>query len=199
MLGDNTSENIEALSLDNSVNYQTSLPTVLCTTYIRSKSNLDQVYASKVTKQESNDSRYKLQVGRLKLQRQSSCKDPSSEKVKPNDIKHSISDANISKNSSTSTKNLSRRNSFSKTTPRNNSVPNMSKIATAIPKSNDKSVPSKGIPVKINAPVDIYISPKIASAEDTSNSNDYIHTIRDKPAGLSFDDFLPVSLHNKWI
>lgn len=107
-----------ALSLGNDINNYKNSFTIRNNspdTFNRSKSNLDQVYHSKLTKQQSNrenilpnvvnkstKTTVPNNVGRFALQRQSSCKDvpergSKSVQTQANSIKHSVSEVNINK------------------------------------------------------------------------------------------------------
>lgn len=102
-----------ALSLDNDINnYKNSFKIQNnCSDFNRSKSNLDQVYHSRLTKQQNNRENILLNNnkstkmgngGKFALQRQSSCKDvpekgSKSVQTQANSIKHSVSEVNINK------------------------------------------------------------------------------------------------------
>lgn len=200
ILGEIPSESFEALSLDNNINYRQSPPPQLNSSpYSRSKSNLDQVYVSRLSKQDRenvlpNTNKVKTQsFQKFNLQRQSSCKDvPEKLPKSNNNIKHSVSDAVLSKSSNVSSRNISRKNSFSRPS-RNSSVPNVSRIPTSA-RPVEKPVPIKPIPVIPNAPVDIYVTPVSTKLSPEEKPQDeYVPTAVDKPVGLILDDFLPVS------
>lgn len=183
-------ENFEALSLDESVNnYRNSAPPVMSPNqYSRSKSNLDQVYISRLAKQqdrENNVSNAKTKpVAKFGYQRQSSVKE-GSERIKDKSnlnasIKHSVSEVNITKGGNVNSRNPSRKNSFSRPN-RKFSEPNVSVI-----KSNLR------IPVdKPSAPVDIYVSSKLSPDESPVEENEFVPVSNDRPVGINFDDFLP--------
>ncbi|RZB38685.1 katanin p80 WD40 repeat-containing subunit B1, partial [Asbolus verrucosus] len=215
-------DNFEALSLDNNINSYSPPPAVTSSQYSRSKSNLDQVYVSRLTKQQDRenilpaanknktqqqppqqppsstprwlnlrDSSQTLTVDfcRFYLQRQSSCKDVPESAPKPSSIiKHSVSDANISK-SSVSSRNSSRKNSFSRPN-RNSSVPNVSKIPMNSARLTDKNVKSS-TPYISSAPVDIYVSSKISPDNSPPEEDEFVPVSVDRPVGLDLDDFLP--------
>lgn len=179
------SESFEALSLDNNVNYSQSPPSVLSpTSYSRSKSNLDQMYINKFAKPEPKPQNYQ----RVDLHRQSSYKEVPEKIPNNNNIRHSISDMNISK-SVGSSKVPSRKNSFSKP-HRNSSVPNVTKIPNLqVGKNIEKPVNTmKTVAVNTGRHIDIYVSPKMSPTED-----EVIPVCAEKPVGLDMDDFLPVS------
>lgn len=130
---------------------------------------------------------------RFNLQRQSSCKDVPETTPKPSSIiKHSISEVNISKSTTTSTRNSSRKNSFSKPS-RNSSVPNVSKIPMNSARNNDKSILNNKIsPTYITSPpVDIYVNSKI-SPDNTPPGEEFVPVALDRPVGLDLDEFVPV-------
>lgn len=193
ILGDiTTTDCFEALSLDN---YRNSPPTNLNlspTQYSRSKSNLDQVYISRLTKQQDrenilpniNKTKPIQQQQRFSLQRQNSCKDVPEKLPKTNSIKHSVSEANINKGSLSSRTSSTRKNSFSKPSRNSSSVPNVSKI----PQVNGTT---KQQYRNFNNPVDIYVKTKISPDESPSEENEFVPISVDKPVGLDLDDFLP--------
>ncbi|KRT81928.1 hypothetical protein AMK59_5986, partial [Oryctes borbonicus] len=196
ILEDEQWENFKALSLDGRINCSESpKPLKSSTTYSRSKSNLDQVYSSRQSKQEPQDvpsNKQKAQTNhKPNYQRQGSRESAAEKNHRNNLIKHSASDANISKSSNvSSTKIASRKNSFSKTS-RNLSVPNVN--ASKIPLNSsrsERSVP-KSIQIITNSPVDSY-SPKI-SPDESSQDDDFVPVSVDRPVGLELDDFLPKS------
>ncbi|XP_060517418.1 katanin p80 WD40 repeat-containing subunit B1 [Cylas formicarius] len=198
ILGDTaTEENFEALSLDNNLNnyHNSDPPTIAPNQYSRSKSNLDQVYLSRLTRQQERENLQTTNANRIKnvpkfnLQRQGSVKDVPEKVPKGAGIKHSASEANINKGYSSS-RNVSRKNSFSKPS-RNSSVPNVSITkATNGARINDKPAIR---PVSIsNQPVDIYVrSSKLSPDEVPVEEPEFIPTYIDKPVGLELDDFLP--------
>ncbi|KAI4464785.1 katanin p80 subunit [Holotrichia oblita] len=197
ILEDEQWENFKALSLDSRINCPESpQPIKSSTTYSRSKSNLDQVYSSRVSKQEVQDvpsNKQKAQSNhKPNYQRQSSRENAAEKNHRNNLIKHSASDANISKSSNiSSTKIVSRKNSFSKTS-RNLSVPNVNVSKIPLNSSrNERSVP-KSIHIISNSPVDSYSSPKI-SPDESSQDDDFVPVSIDRPVGLDLDDFLPKS------
>uniref|UniRef100_A0A1Y1KUQ5 Katanin p80 WD40 repeat-containing subunit B1 n=1 Tax=Photinus pyralis TaxID=7054 RepID=A0A1Y1KUQ5_PHOPY len=188
------SESLEALSLDDTVNcnHNSSLPLFNSTPYSRSKSNLDQIFASprsdpEIVLPKINSVKQQL-YQKFNLQRQSSCKDVP-EKLPKNNIKHSMSEVTLNKSSVVTSRNISRKNSFSKPT-RNSSVPNVSRIPTTA-KQLEKSVPVK------SQPVDIYVNNNNSTkvSPEGSLSDDYIPAAVDKPVGLDLDDFLPKNHH----
>jgi hypothetical protein len=69
-LADITTDNFEALSLDNNVNNYTAPPAVTSSQYSRSKSNLDQVYVSRLTKQQENRENIVSNGNKNKVQQQ---------------------------------------------------------------------------------------------------------------------------------
>ncbi|CAG9860367.1 unnamed protein product [Phyllotreta striolata] len=176
------SDNFEALSLDNNLNnYKNSSVQITLNRYSRSKSNLDQVYEKR---QRDNRENILPNINKTKtapkfaLQRQSSCKDVPDKPPKSSNIKHSVSEANINKGS-VSSRNSSRKNSFSKPTNRNStSVPNVSKM------------PSSRKPAMLPQ-VDIYVNSSRVSPEDQSMEDAFVPVCVDKPVGLDLDDFLP--------
>lgn len=199
VLGELPSESFEALSLDNNINYrQTTAPTISTTSYSRSKSNLDQVYVNHLSKNRENvlpniNKQKPQNVQKNYLQRQSSCKEVPEKIPKNDNIRHSISDMNISK-TAVSSRSTSRKNSFSR--PSRNSVgPNLTKIpnSTSTRMMERPAVPAKPIPIN-NAVrhVDMYVSPKISP--ETPPENEFVPNCVDRPVGLDMDDFLPVSL-----
>ncbi|KAJ3661231.1 hypothetical protein Zmor_005637 [Zophobas morio] len=222
ILADITTDNFEALSLDNNINNYTPPPAVMSSQYSRSKSNLDQVYVSRLTKQQdrenivpsSNKNKQQvpqqpqpqqqqqqqqppppqhMQTPRFHLQRQSSCKDVPESSPKSNSIiKHSVSEANISKTTmSSKNNNSSRKNSFSRPSRNSTStsVPNVSKIPTNSARTGDKTV--KSPPSYITStPVDIYVSSKI-SPDNSPTEEEFVPVSIDRPVGLDLDDFLP--------
>lgn len=102
ILSNINSDSFEALSLDNTVNnYRNSPPPAINTNkYSRSKSNLDQVYVSRLVKQQNRENilpniNKTKPVAKFALQRQSSCKDVPEVVPKTGSIKHSVSEANI--------------------------------------------------------------------------------------------------------
>lgn len=188
------SESLEALSLDDTINcnHNSSLPLFNSTPYSRSKSNLDQIFASprsdpEIVLPKINNVKQQL-YQKFNLQRQNSCKDVP-EKLPKNNIKHSMSEATLNKSSVVALRNISRKNSFSKPT-RNSSVPNVSRIPTTA-KQLEKSVPVK------SQPVDIYVNNNNSTkvSPEGSLSDDYLPTAVDKPVGLDMDDFLPKNHH----
>jgi hypothetical protein len=70
ILADITTDNFEALSLDNNVNNYTAPPAVTSSQYSRSKSNLDQVYVSRLTKQQENRENIVSNGNKNKVQQQ---------------------------------------------------------------------------------------------------------------------------------
>lgn len=198
ILEDEQWENFKALSLDSRINCPESpQPVKSSTTYSRSKSNLDQVYSSRQAKQEVQEvpsNKQKAQPNhKPNYQRQSSRENAAEKNHRNNLIKHSASDANISKSSNiSSTKIVSRKNSFSKPS-RNLSVPNVNVSKIPLNSSrNERSVP-KSIHIISNSPVDSYSSPKI-SPDESSPDDDFVPVSIDRPVGLDLDDFLPVSI-----
>nr|CAH7757439.1 unnamed protein product [Callosobruchus chinensis] len=110
------SDNFEALSLDNNINNFKNHHAPDTNQYSRSKSNLDQVYHSRLTKQQppvrdlpstenqtennNKNSSNKSRPSGFRLQRQSSCKDVPERPERGTtrtSIKHSVSEANITK------------------------------------------------------------------------------------------------------
>ncbi|KAF5302116.1 hypothetical protein FQA39_LY10451 [Lamprigera yunnana] len=188
ILGELNLESFEAASLDNSINCRnhSPLPLYNSTPYSRSKSNLDQVY-NETTNQDNENALPKINnmkqqsYQKFNLQRQSSCKDVP-EKLPNNNIKHSVSEATLGRNSNMqSTRTASRKNSFSKPS-RNSSVPNVSKIPTTAKQEKVASIKS--------------LSDDIYSCDNTKvlpdeRLSEYIPATVDKPVGLDMDDFLP--------
>ncbi|VEN62010.1 unnamed protein product, partial [Callosobruchus maculatus] len=110
------SDNFEALSLDNNINNFKNHHAPDTNQYSRSKSNLDQVYHSRLTKQQppvrdlpstenqtennNKNGSTKSRPPGFRLQRQSSCKDVPERPERGTtrtSIKHSVSEANITK------------------------------------------------------------------------------------------------------
>lgn len=187
--------------MDNNINHYSPPSTYTSTKYSRSKSNLDQVYVSRLTKQQDRENNIsninknknqQLSTPRFYLQRQSSCKDvPENTSKTSSIIKHSVSDANISKNS-LSSRNSSRKNSFSKPS-RNSSVPNVSKIPSA--RNIDKVVPVKTqLSYITSTSEDGYVSSKLSPDSSPSEEVEFVPVSIDRPVGLDLDDFLPVSV-----
>ncbi|KAF7273298.1 hypothetical protein GWI33_013988 [Rhynchophorus ferrugineus] len=181
-------ENFEALSLDESVNnYRNSEQIVSSPVqYSRSKSNLDQVYISRLAKQQDKDnnvSTVKVKpTMRFGYQRQTSVKEASErtrDKSLNSGIKHSSSEANITKGGYNS-RNASRKNSFSKPT-RNTSVPNVAPV-----KSSPRITVEKTSP-----PAEIFSSTKLSPDDFPVDENEFIPVYNDRPVGIQFDDFLP--------
>nr|XP_023023531.1 katanin p80 WD40 repeat-containing subunit B1 [Leptinotarsa decemlineata] len=194
VLGDLITDSFEALSLDNDINnYKNDPSQDNSKHYSRSKSNLDQVYNNRQQNRENilpNINKTKPST-KFALQRQSSYKDVPEKVPKAGNIKHSVSEANITKGS-VSSRNSSRKNSFSKPS-RNSSVPNVSKI----PNLNSARIIEKG-PVKpiMLSPVDIYVNSRISPEEKpVEEDEDFYPMSIDKPVGLDLDDFLPKN-HN---
>ncbi|XP_050306763.1 katanin p80 WD40 repeat-containing subunit B1 [Anthonomus grandis grandis] len=178
ILGDHngTSDNCEALSLDN---YENPKPTGFTPKYSRSKSNVDQVYQSKLSKQPDRENvpNNKIAVKptpRYSVQRQFSVKDGGDveTKTRSENIKHSASEANLNRGGGTS-RATSRKNSFSKPT-RNSSVPNVSV------KNNLRSLDLS----KPKSKVEDLSSP-------TTPETDFVPTTVDRPAGIDLNEFLP--------
>ncbi|XP_022913549.1 katanin p80 WD40 repeat-containing subunit B1 [Onthophagus taurus] len=170
--------------------------------YTRSKSNLDQVYSTKIAKAEKDEvqtNKPKVQQApKHAIQRQHSrgnAQEKTNNHRNNNAIKHSASDANISKSlSSARQNNHVRKNSFSKPN-RILSVPNVT--SSKIPLNSNRSehnVP-KSVPIMQTQPIDIYVSPKSSPEESLQNNefDDFIPVSIDKPVGLDLDDFLPKS------
>ncbi|KYB27617.1 Katanin p80 WD40 repeat-containing subunit B1-like protein [Tribolium castaneum] len=195
ILAEIPTDNFEALSLDNNINCYSPPPAFTSSQYSRSKSNLDQVYVSRLTKQQDrennisniNKNKNQLTTPRYYLQRQSSCKDVPENAPKANNsiIKHSVSDANISK-SSISSRNSSRKNSFSRPSRNSTSVPNVSKIPSA--RNSEKVAPVKTYITP--TPEDVFVSSKL-SPDSPSEEVEFVPMSMDRPAGLDLDDFLP--------
>lgn len=142
---------------------------------------MDQVYINNKPDRENilpninKDLKVKSQLSpKFNLQRQSSCKDVP-EKLPKNNIKHSSSDASLSRSSNIFSRNTSRKNSFSKAS-RNSSVPNVSRIPTT-PKAPEKLMP----------PPDLYVT-----TPEVEKNEECVPTTFDRPVGLDFNDFLPV-------
>lgn len=111
ILGDHhMTENLEALSLDNSVNnyHNSEPPAISPNKYSRSKSNLDQVYLSRLSKQQDRENilpnnKPTKPAPKFSLQRQTSVKEGAERtrtKSQSDGIKHSASEANISRGKS---------------------------------------------------------------------------------------------------
>ncbi|CAH0557594.1 unnamed protein product [Brassicogethes aeneus] len=199
ILGEITSDSFEALSLDNNINnyHKSPPPASSPAQYSRSKSNLDQVYASKLTKENilPNINRTGRTVApRYNLQRQSSCKDvPEKDKIptRSNNMRHSVSeDTNVNKGSMSSRVSL-RKNSITSSRPVRTSVPNLTKV----PPPNSART-NRIDRVKLNLitngdQVDIYLPSKISPEERPPKEESYVPVSIDKPVGIIFDDFLP--------
>lgn len=174
-------ESIEAISLDDNINYPKQTFPVQ---YSRSKSNLDQVYDRPKAKRDTENvqptrsQRISMQNSlKLNLQRQRSCKDAPDDPPKNNNIRHCVSEANITRSSGVGSRNQSRKNSISKPS-HNSSVPNISKN------------PSGNVAIKRN--MNIYVSsPKLSPDEEYAPKDDYVPMPVDRPVGLDLSDFLP--------
>lgn len=207
-------ENLEALSLDNNINYHKSEPPAISPQkYSRSKSNLDQVssicrlsvqvfqvfffwqvYLSRLTKQQDrenilpNNTKTKpAPKFNNNLQRQSSVKESNDRirtKSQSDGMKHSASDVNVNRGLTTS-RVASRKNSFSKPV-RNASVPNVTAIKNNIRNSN----PPKTLHI-VN-PHPEYYAKKLSPEDRTPEEEEFVPACIDRTVGVDFDDFLPV-------
>lgn len=171
-------------------------PLLSPTAYSRSKSNLDQVYYGNLARQERENilpDTEKIQkahkVQKMSLQRQSSCKEVPEKISKNNQIRHSVSEANISK-STASSRISSRKNSFSRA-----GGAALSKIPQTPLRALDRTgVPVKTVPLSASTPiVDIYVSPKLSP--ETPPEEEFVPALADEAYGLNINDFLPVSKH----
>lgn len=197
VLGDHyLTDNFEALSLDNNLNnYHNSEPPAMSPNqYSRSKSNLDQVYLSRMTQQQERENilpNNKIKPApKFTYQRQTSVKEESErnkEKTQNSGIKHSVSEANINKGVNPS-RTPSRKNSFSKPN-RNASVPNVSVIKNINSARNNSEKP-KSLHI-VNPPVDIYVNSKLSPEDIPVDDNEFVPSSIDRPVGVDFDDFLP--------
>lgn len=189
----------EALSLDHNINYSRGSPPPTppnTAAYARSKSNLDQVYSNRGLSKNDQNKAKSMQPPRYQLQRQSSCKDGTAnsnnkQNSKSNNIRHSVSEVNLNKNSAApqQTRNNLRKNSFSKISNNQNSNSNVSKIPmTSRQVAND--VNTKPMNIFNSEPVDIYVKNKLSPDEEV-RTKDFIPVSIDRPVGLQFDDFLP--------
>lgn len=215
ILEDEHWENFKALSLDGRINCPESqkLTKTTTTTYSRSKSNLDQVYTSRLTRQEVIQDQQQIPSNKHKIiqtqpqqtqnqksnyQRQGS-RENAEKNHRNNLIKHSASDANLSKSSNQSSVKIvsSRKNSFSKSS-RNSSVPNVNNTTSKIPLNSsrsERSVPKSIQIISSSPPTDSYNSLKV-SPDESSQEDDFVPVSNDRPVGLDLDDFLPVSTTN---
>lgn len=89
-----------------------------------------------------------------------------------------------------SSRAVSRKNSFSKPN-RNSSVPNVSAI-----KNNTKNIETPRSLHIVNPPVDLYVNNKL-SPDQAPMDNEFVPSSIDRPVGVDFDDFLPVSNRTK--
>ncbi|CAG9767471.1 unnamed protein product [Ceutorhynchus assimilis] len=208
ILGDHhLSENFEALSLDNNVNHyhNSEPPAISPNKYSRSKSNLDQVYLSRLTKQQDRENilppannKTPKPAPKISLQRQTSNKEgverSRTKSQSEAGIKHSASEANINRGTNASSKANSRKSSFSKPTPRNfTSVPNVS-TATKINNARNQETTRRTLNLtnNIRQPVDIYVASKLSPEDRTPvEEKDFVPSSLDRPVGVDFDDFLP--------
>ncbi|XP_019756427.1 katanin p80 WD40 repeat-containing subunit B1 isoform X4 [Dendroctonus ponderosae] len=193
ILGDNMTENVEALSLDNSVNNylnsDSEPPNISPNKFSRSKSNLDQVYLRRLTKQQDREnilpSNKPKPAPKFSLQRQTSVKEGTERirtKSQSDGMKHSASEASITRGTNSS-RVTSRKNSFSKPS-RNSSVPNVSAV---------KNIRNSEVPKSIhitNRPVDLYVK-KLSPDDIPVEENEFVPSCIDRPVGVDFDDFLP--------
>ncbi|KAL1493986.1 hypothetical protein ABEB36_009663 [Hypothenemus hampei] len=191
ILGDHTlTESFEALSLDNTLNNHNNPPAMSPNKYSRSKSNLDQVYLSRLSKQQDRENilpTAKTKVAsKYNLQRQASVKETTERmrtKSQSDGMKHSASEANVNRGLK-STRVAPRKNSFSKPI-RNSIVSNVTAI-----KNNIKNVdPPKSLHI-VNPPVDLYVK-KLSPDTPPIEENEFIPSCIDRPVGVDFDDFLP--------
>lgn len=111
----------------------------------------------------------------------------------------SVSDASLSRTTNQSSRNhSSRKNSFSRTS-RNASVPNVnsSKIPTSARHQPEKYPPIKPLSIISHTPFDIYVSSDSSTKTSPNEKpeHEYVPTAIDRPVGLDFDDFVPVSYH----
>ncbi|XP_066253983.1 katanin p80 WD40 repeat-containing subunit B1 [Euwallacea similis] len=193
ILGDHhLTDNFEALSLDNNVNnfHKPDPPAISPNKYSRSKSNLDQVYLSRLTKQQ--DAENILPTAKTKptpkfnLHRQTSVNE-NNEKTRirnqSDGMKHSASEASINRGIQSS-RVISRKSSFSKP-HRNSSVPNVTTVKNEIKNSH---LP-KSLHI-VNPPVDLYVK-KLSPDDDVSKENEFVPSRIDRPVGVDFDEFLP--------
>lgn len=189
---------MEALSLDNNINYKVNKEPVVSSPYSRSKSNLEQVYANKKVTQQNllNTTKSKTNIGsKYNLQRQSSCKE-NSEKTPRNDIKQSRSDASINRNSNAIPKLFSKRNLSSIKT---HSSPNISKSnlneKNNIKQSNIKSNQIIMLTSNYSSSTITTAIQKRDSPDDSPISDEYLPNELDRPVGLTLEEFLPVSVY----
>lgn len=204
ILVDVKAETFEALSLD-AITYDSSPPqppppVLSSTTYPRSKSNLDQVYYGHLAKQEretiipdtdrTNTQKTK-KVQKLSLQRQSSCKEVPEKISKNNAIRHSVSEMNINKSTTTS-RVSSRKNSFSKSGGYSSSL---QKIQQTPMRPVDRDRTNIPVPLSSSTPiVDIYVSPKISPETSPEDEETFVPALPDEAYGLNINDFLPVNM-----
>ncbi|XP_018326906.1 katanin p80 WD40 repeat-containing subunit B1 [Agrilus planipennis] len=208
VLGEVISDKIEALSLD-TIHNSTPASHVSSTSYSRSKSNLDYIFRKKQQATKPTESEPPVVVvpsqtkpkplvpvppPKFALNRQNSCKDVP-EKLPKNDIKHSVSEANLQTKNLlvSSSRNASRKNSFSKPIRNFTSTPNIpvSKIPGSA-KITERAAVVKPVPnVTVGAPVDIFVTPVSRKISKDRQESDYVPATVDRPVGLDLDDFLP--------
>lgn len=195
-MGENHSESFEALSLDN---YCPVPQTVInVANYTRSKSNLDQVYSSRNHKVDRENvlpsNRQKGQsLQKSNLLKQNNKDGGNDRTYKNNIIKHSASEANINRGSTTAVGPRSRKNSFTKPIRQSNVFNNNSSKIPLNSARVEKAI-IKPIPIITATPVELYVSPKV-SPDSSLQDDDFVPVYISRPIGLDLDEFLPVSIY----